>query len=94
MISGEPATVHHVRRFGESKNDRRTLPLAERYHLIGFGPYTSIEALGKAEFQRRYEVNLENAILDYNARYERECATRTGTNGVGRQSLGNLGGVA
>ena len=72
MISGRRATVHHVRRCGEPKDDRRTLPLAPEYHLIQHGPKTSIEALGKAKFEARYRVNLEAAILEYNARYKRE----------------------
>jgi len=70
IISGKPATVHHVRRFGEPKNDRRTLPLAPEYHMIGFGPHTSIEALGKAEFERRYGIDIEDAILRCNERYK------------------------
>ena len=72
MISGKRATVHHVRRCGEQKDDRRTLPLAPEYHMIQNGPRTSIEALGKAKFEARYGVDLEASILRYNARYERE----------------------
>ena len=74
MISGGRATVHHVRRCGEPKDDRRTLPLAPEYHMIQNGPRTSIEALGKAKFERRYRVNLEAAIVRYNRRYEDERA--------------------
>ena len=72
MISGRRATVHHVRRFGEPKKDRRTLPLAPEYHMIQHGPRTSIEGLGKAKFEARYGVDLEASILRYNERYERE----------------------
>ena len=74
MVSGRRATVHHVRRCGEPKNDRRTVPLAPEYHMIGHGSRTSIEALGKAKFEARYGVNLEAAIVRYNQRYEAECA--------------------
>jgi len=70
MISGRRATVHHVRRCGEPKNDRRTLPLAPEYHLIQHGPRTSIEALGKAKFEKRYGVDIEASIAKYNERYE------------------------
>lgn len=74
LISGRRATVHHVRRYGEPKDDRRTLPLAPEYHMIQNGPRTSIEALGKAKFEARYGVNLEASIVRYNQRYEAECA--------------------
>jgi hypothetical protein len=76
MISGRRATVHHVRRFGEPKDDRRTLPLAPEYHMIQNGPRTSIEALGKRNFEARYAVDLEASIKRYNARYEQEMGTR------------------
>lgn len=65
-------TIHHVRRFGEQKNDRRTVPLPASLHMIQDGPYTSIEALGKRKFEARYGVDLEAAIVRYNARYEQE----------------------
>jgi hypothetical protein len=76
MISGRRATVHHVRRCGEGKDDRRTLPLAPEYHLIQHRPRTSIEALGKRKFEARYSVDLEASIKRYNARYEQETGTR------------------
>lgn len=69
MISGKPATVHHVRFCGSSKNDRRTLPLAPEYHQIQNGPF-SIESLGKRKFEARYGVNIEAKIVEYNERYE------------------------
>ncbi|MGD0497513.1 MAG: hypothetical protein ABSC23_03655 [Bryobacteraceae bacterium] len=72
MISGRRATVHHVRRFGEPKDDRRTLPLAPEFHQIQAGPESSIEALGKAKFEDRYGVDIEASIKRYNARYDRE----------------------
>jgi len=70
MISGKPATVHHVRFCGSPKNDRRTLPLAPEYHQIQNGPYTSIEALGKKKFEARYGVDLEAAIVKYNEQFD------------------------
>ena len=73
MISGKkPVTVHHVRQYGSPKNDRRTVPLLPEYHLIQWGPKTSIEALGKKKFQEKYGVDLEAAIVAYNERYEQE----------------------
>ena len=40
------ATVHHVRKSGSLKDDRRVLMLCEGHHLHDFGP-ESIERLGK-----------------------------------------------
>lgn len=65
-------TIHHVRRYGEQKNDRRTVPLPASLHLIQDGPYTSIEALGKRKFEVMYGVDLEAAIIRYNEQYEQE----------------------
>lgn len=73
MLSGRPATLHHVRRFGEPKNDRRTLPLAPEYHFHSAGAH-SIERLGKRQFERLHRINLEIKIQEYNARYERSQA--------------------
>lgn len=66
-------TFHHVRRFGEPKNDRRGIALCVRHHLQEGGP-TSIHGLGKAKFQKEFGVNLEDAIQFYNSKYERERA--------------------
>lgn len=77
MISGKRPTLHHVRRFGEPKDDRRVLPLAPEYHMKDYGPRTSIEALGKVKFEARFGVDLEAAIVKYNARYERERGVST-----------------
>lgn len=68
MISGKPATVHHVRCCGSPKDDTRTLPLAPEYHLYQAGPM-SIEALGKAKFEAVHGVNIEAAIAHYQALY-------------------------
>jgi hypothetical protein len=69
MISGRPATCHHVRICGSARDDHRAIPLAPEYHLLQHGPKTSIEALGKAKFQERYGVDLEAAIAEYRRRY-------------------------
>lgn len=73
LVSGPGRiTIHHVRRYGEQKDDRRTVPLPASLHMIQDGPYTSIEALGKAKFEKRYGVDLEAAIVRYNLRHEEE----------------------
>ena len=70
LVSGPGRmTIHHVRRLGEQKDDRRTVPLPASLHLIQEGPHFSIEALGKAKFEARFGVDLEAAILAYNDRY-------------------------
>lgn len=70
LVSGRrPATVHHVRQYGSPKNDRRTVPLLAEFHMHDFGP-TSVERLGKAEFERVHGVDLEGAILRLNKEYD------------------------
>ena len=68
LISGKPATIHHVRRFGEARNDHRTVPLAPEFHFHAAGPL-SIERLGKRKFERHFNVNLEAEIRRYNDLY-------------------------
>lgn len=63
--------MHHVRKCGSPKDDRRTLPLAPEYHLHDFGP-ESIERLGKAKFEALHGVNLEAAIVAYNELFKRQ----------------------
>lgn len=62
-------TVHHVRRFGEQKDDRRTVPLMPEYHLHDCGLW-SVERLGKGKFEKLFGVSLEGAIVTYNELYE------------------------
>ncbi len=70
LITGQrPVTIHHVRRFGEPKDDRRTVPLIPEMHFIQFSP-SSVEALGKTKFEKLHGVSLEGAIVTYNQLYE------------------------
>jgi len=72
LVSGRRGvTVHHVRRHGEPKNDRRTVPLMAEFHMYEFGRY-SVERLGKERFEEYHGVDLEAAIVKYNARYGAE----------------------
>lgn len=74
LVSGHRGvTVHHVRRYGEPKSDRRTVPLIAEFHLYEYGRY-SIERLGKERFEAYHSVDLEAAIVRYNEAYEREMA--------------------
>ena len=75
IVSGERATVHHVRTLGSPKDDTRTLPLAPRYHLIQCGP-ESIEALGKKRFQELHGVDLEAEISRLQELYARVVLSR------------------
>lgn len=76
VIYGEHSgcmTAHHVRRFGEPKNDRRVIPLCEAHHMHDFGKY-SIERLGKRKFEAHFGVSLELLILGYQKRYKERAA--------------------
>jgi hypothetical protein len=65
-------TAHHVRRFGEQKDDRRTVPLFMCRHLYFSGKET-IEH-GKAAFEKRFGIDLEEQIKIHNERFQREEA--------------------
>jgi hypothetical protein len=69
LVCGMPATCHHVRICGSSRDDARVLPLCPVHHLIQHGPRTSIEALGKRGFEERYGVDIEERVADYRRRY-------------------------
>ncbi len=69
LVSGRfGVTVHHVRNFSP-KDDRRTVPLMAEFHLYQHGPM-SIEALGRKEFERRFEIDLEAEIIRLNSLYK------------------------
>jgi hypothetical protein len=75
MISGRPATVHHVRLCGGRRDDYRILPLAPEYHLIQHGK-ESIENLGKRGFEARFGIDLEAEIVKYRERYAAKLTRR------------------
>lgn len=61
LVSGKPATLHHVTSDGFkriARSHRRVVPLAPEYHLIQHGPQTSVEALGHAGFTATYGIDL------------------------------------
>jgi len=64
-------TAHHLRRHGEPKNDRRTLPLCASSHIYEMG-VNSIERIGKRKFEQFFELDLEALVLKHNERYEQE----------------------
>ncbi len=73
-------TIHHVRRYGEPKDDRRTVPLPASLHMRGDEvPGIPCVERGKAVFEKFHGVDLEAAILDYNARYAQEMEQGNGT---------------
>jgi hypothetical protein len=65
-------TVHHVRRFGEPKNDRRVVPIWACRHMIGWGSET-VEH-GKENFERWHGVSLEAEIERLNRTYSESLA--------------------
>lgn len=62
LISGKPATLHHVSASIEggriARSHQRVVPLAPEYHLIQHGPKTSVEALGHRGFWLTYGIDL------------------------------------
>lgn len=62
LVSGKPATVHHVTASIHggrlARSHRRIVPLAPEYHLIQHGPKTSVEALGHGGFFITYGIDL------------------------------------
>lgn len=63
LVSGEPATIHHVTGYADkpgrfTRDDWLVVPLAPRFHLIQFGPKTSVEALGHQGFFLTYKIDL------------------------------------
>lgn len=65
-------TLHHVRRHGEPKNDRRVVVLCQAHHLYDFGA-DAIERLGKKRWEAKFEVDLES-VIDRLNREAREVA--------------------
>jgi hypothetical protein len=59
--SMRPVHVHHVRRHGERRDDRRVVPLCWSHHL--WESPVGIHRLGRQAFQARFGVNLE-ALID------------------------------
>lgn len=72
-IWGGAVTAHHVRRYGEPKNDLRTIPLCACAHLYEMGSH-SIERIGKEAFQKFFAVDIEALIVELNNRYLQEQA--------------------
>lgn len=62
LISGRPATLHHVTASIHggriSRSHKRVVPLAPEYHMIQHGPRTSVEALGHRGFYELYGIDL------------------------------------
>lgn len=64
-------TIHHVRRYGEPKSDRRILLLCQGHHLHAWSA-TSIEH-GKEQFEQIYGVDIEARIAQYWQDYAKEA---------------------
>lgn len=74
MVSGEmPVTVHHVRRFGSQKDDRRTVPLVARLHMLTCEtPGQPCVERGKKVFEKFWNIDLEERIMWYNKLYSEQ----------------------
>lgn len=62
-------TCHHVRFCGSMRDDFRTVPLCCAHHIEGCGN-DSIERLGRRKWEEKFGIDLEAAIVNYNAAYE------------------------
>lgn len=72
LVTGEwPVTVHHVRRYGEPKNDHRAVPLVARLHMLTSEKpgEPCVERLGRLGFEKYYGVDFEAAIERYSRLY-------------------------
>jgi hypothetical protein len=54
-----PISIHHVRKYGSPKDDRRILPLCASGHLHDCGPH-SIER-GKRQFEAWWGLDIEDS---------------------------------
>src|ERR1700744_4680774 len=63
-----PATTHHVRAFGGSKDDTSIIRLVRELHLHEAG-MESIERLGKSKFEARWGIDIEAEIRKLASRY-------------------------
>jgi len=72
MVTGRrPVTLHHVRRYGEPKDDRRIVPLIPSLHMLTDEiPGLPCVERGKQVFESFWCVNLEASIVRYNLEYE------------------------
>lgn len=68
-VCGGWITVHHVRRYGEPKDDTRGIPLCQAAHLYDFGA-DAIERIGKVKFEQTFGLDLEAQVKQYQERYE------------------------
>lgn len=50
IICGSPASIHHVRRYGETRKHSKVVPLCYTHHQGTAGIHT----LGKREFERLF----------------------------------------
>jgi hypothetical protein len=67
---GCPVTAHHVRRFGEAKNDERTVPLFYCRHVMTAGDNTVHH--GKTLFEECFCLSLEDEIVRLRDKYLKE----------------------
>lgn len=67
-----PVHAHHVRRFGERRDDRRVVPLCATHHL--WDSPAGIHRLGRRVFETQFGIDLETLIRRLNAAWEKRSA--------------------
>jgi hypothetical protein len=75
-VTGElPATTHHLRTMGSSKDDTRVVRLVKRLHLHDAG-VDSIERIGRRAFELKWGVCLDGEAKTLRALYDLELSAR------------------
>lgn len=69
LICGAPASIHHVRRYGEKRKHEKATPLCYFHHQGAEG----IHHLGKREWERRYMTQDELLAETYRRLGQKEA---------------------
>lgn len=69
IICGSPASIHHVRRYGEKRKHENATPLCYYHHQGAEG----IHHLGKREWERRY-MSQDELLAETRRRLEQKEA--------------------
>jgi len=65
-----PITFHHIREYGSPRDDTKGFALCAWAHLIGFNSKTSIEMLGKTNWQKYWGVSIADILAQQRPAWE------------------------
>ena len=57
-----PAEIHHIRRYGEKRENAQVIPLCPEHHRGNAG----VHGMGRKAFARRYKVTEEDLLMMVN----------------------------